>query len=236
MAGLSLASSFFFVSFIAEPARAEVAIAAGSGTLTGIFVNPIPNGPDPINPIPTLVEGVGTSQLTFGNPAGVLGFSSSVFTFEPFDFTDQPKGQTFVAGKLNFFNGTSAVGSAISQATLKIQTFSSDLDFNQLLSEELGIINTPNINVDPLLNADAVFFLNRPELGYFFVNEDEETDIEILVEFNSLNLIGFGAIGDPSVGNLSPTPQPIPEPLTLLGASAAIAFGAGFKRRKSGKN
>ncbi|MEB3173657.1 MAG: PEP-CTERM sorting domain-containing protein [Cyanobacteriota bacterium] len=26
----------------------------------------------------------------------------------------------------------------------------------------------------------------------------------------------------------------VPEPLTLLGASAAIAFGAGFKRRKSG--
>jgi hypothetical protein len=28
----------------------------------------------------------------------------------------------------------------------------------------------------------------------------------------------------------------VPEPLTLLGASAAIAFGAGFKRRKSGNN
>jgi hypothetical protein len=32
------------------------------------------------------------------------------------------------------------------------------------------------------------------------------------------------------------TTTPIPEPLTLLGASAAIAFGAGFKRRKSGNS
>ncbi|MFN9175405.1 MAG: PEP-CTERM sorting domain-containing protein [Synechocystis sp.] len=29
------------------------------------------------------------------------------------------------------------------------------------------------------------------------------------------------------------TPTPVPEPLTLLGASAAVAFGAAFKRRKN---
>jgi hypothetical protein len=28
----------------------------------------------------------------------------------------------------------------------------------------------------------------------------------------------------------------VPEPLTILGTSAAIAFGAGFKRRKSGNS
>jgi hypothetical protein len=30
----------------------------------------------------------------------------------------------------------------------------------------------------------------------------------------------------------TPITQPVPEPLTLLGASAAVAFGAAFKRRK----
>ena len=33
--------------------------------------------------------------------------------------------------------------------------------------------------------------------------------------------------------NASENSQPIPEPLTMLGASTAIAFGAAFKRRKA---
>ena len=44
---------------------------------------------------------------------------------------------------------------------------------------------------------------------------------------------GAGASTRGSIAGVLITSQPVPEPLTLLGASAAVAFGAAFKRRKA---
>ena len=161
-------------------------------------------------------------------------FSSQV-TFVPFDFTEQPKGETFVAGELFYQNGTTELDTSIDFVDLNIETSSSDPDFTQSLVETLGFIITTNFPTNPPeLNADAVYFLDRPELGYFFVNEGESTSIEILTEFNSLDLIGFGNIADPSVGAFSanPTPEPVPEPLTILGTLVAGGMGVVMKKKR----
>ena len=38
-------------------------------------------------------------------------------------------------------------------------------------------------------------------------------------------------IGDFALQNLQQTHEPVPEPLTILGASTAVAFGTNFKRK-----
>lgn len=203
----------------------------GSGTLTGIFNNAI-TLPD------SVYTGDGTDLIEWGTP--VAGSFTNQFQFLPFDFTDQPKGQDFVAGFLYYRNGSVFLNTQINGVDLVINTSSTDPDFNQTLTLKIAIVGTPNVNADPLLNADFIYFPDFPNRGSFRVLEGEETYVEIITQFNSLDFVGFGNVGNPASGFLSPSiganPFPtVPEPSSTLGLLGLGLLGLSsvvYKKRK----
>jgi hypothetical protein len=153
--------------------------------------------------------------------------STNQLVFNGFDFTNQPKGETFVAGTIEYFNGVArgtsdnpATNTSVPSVDLRLTSASLDPDFVQELNERIVIVSTPNMSdengvlIDEI-SADYIYFRDRPELGSFRVFEEHGTNVEVLAEFNSLDLIGFGAVGDPSVGFVSPYVT-IPEPGSAL--------------------
>ena len=214
---------------ILTPFQAAQAIV-GTGTVTGYFDNPIT--------IPSSVyTGNGTDTIEWGTP--VDGSFTNQLSFIPSDFTNQPKGQDFVAGRLYYRNGTIPLSTRIDGVDLIINTTSSDPDFTQTLPLKITIVNTPNV-ADPIASADFIYFTDFPDLGSFRVLEGEETYVEVITQFNSLDLVGFGAVGDPLKGFLSPSTGPnpfpaVPEPSSILGLLALGLLGMGSVFNKQRK-
>ena len=119
-------------------------------------------------------------------------------------------------------------GTSVPSVSLTLSSLSENPEFNQSLEIPISIVTVPN-DGDIEANADFIFFTNRPELGSFRVLEGETTSVEVLAEFNSLDLIGFGEIADSSVGFLSSSVS-VPEPSTL--AFIALSIGMGLSRRR----
>ncbi|NCR02202.1 MAG: PEP-CTERM sorting domain-containing protein [Microcystis aeruginosa L211-101] len=218
---------------ILAPSQAAqaVTVVVGTGTVTGYFDNPIT--------IPgSVYTGNGTDTIEWGTP--VDGSFTNQLSFIPSDFTDQPKGQDFVAGRLYYRNGTIFGGTGINGVDLIINTTSSDPDFTQTLPLKITIVNTPNVADDPIASADFIYFTDFPDLGSFRVLEGEETYVEVITQFNSLDLVGFGAVGDPLKGFLSPSTGPdpfpaVPEPSSILGLLALGLLGMGSVFNKQRK-
>ena len=99
-------------------------------------------------------------------------------------FEDIPLGRTFVLGTLTFYNGTIFIGSEISEVVLEITSVSSTSAFNQILGLPLRIVQTPNQNIDPLADADFLFFADATQFGSFRVLEGQSAAVEILGQFN----------------------------------------------------
>lgn len=222
-------ASIISLPFIAH-SPAFAGVVSGTGTVTGYFDNPI-TLPD------SVYTGVGTDTIEWGTPAD--GSFTNILSFTPFKFTDQPKGQDFVAGRLYYRNGTIPLNTRIDGVDLIINTTSSDPDFTQTLPLKITIVNTPNV-ADPIASADFIYFTDFPDLGSFRVLEGEETDVEVITQFNSLDIVGFGAVGDPSKGFLSPSvgPDPfprVPEPSSILGLLALGLLGIGSVFNKQRK-
>jgi len=159
--------------------------------------------------------------------------SDNSLTFTARDFSSQPKGKTFVAGVVEYTNGSSHNGTDVPSVTLKLNTTATDPDFTQTLDVPINIFTTANVDGSPAASADFIYFADRPELGSFRVFEGESTSVEVLAEFNSLDLIGFGGVANPAVGFLSASVSAVPEPsgmIVLLGAFCAA--GAGRLRRR----
>ena len=215
---------------ILTPFQAAQAIV-GTGTVTGYFDNPIT--------IPgSVYTGIGTNTIEWGTPFNDSSFTNQL-SFTPFNFTDQPKGQDFVAGLLYYRNGTIPLSTRIDGVDLIINTTSSDPDFTQTLPLKITIVNTPNV-ADPIASADFIYFTDFPDRGSFRVLEGEETYVEVITQFNSLDLVGFGAVGDPLKGFLSPStgldPFPaVPEPSSILGLLALGLLGMGSVFNKQRK-
>ncbi|CCI04671.1 choice-of-anchor K domain-containing protein [Microcystis aeruginosa] len=215
---------------ILTPFQAAQAIV-GTGTVTGYFDNAI-TLPD------SVYTGNGTDTIEWGTPFGD-SFTNQL-SFTPSDFTDQPKGQDFVAGRLYYRNGTIFLGTQIDGVDLIVNTTSSDPDFTQTLPLKITIVNTPNVANDPDRSADFIYFTDFPDRGSFRVLEGEETYVEVITQFNSLDLVGFGAVGDPSKGFLSPSTGPdpfptVPEPSSILGLLALGLLGMGSVSNKQRK-
>jgi hypothetical protein len=211
-------------------AAQAVTVNVGTGTVTGHFDNAI-TLPD------SVYTGNGTDTIEWGTP--VDGSFTNQLSFIPSDFTDQPKGQDFVAGRLYYRNGTIFGGTGIDGVDLIINTTSSDPDFTQTLPLKITFVTTPNV-ADPIASADFIYFTDFPDRGSFRVLEGEDTDVEVITQFNSLDLVGFGAVGDPSKGFLSPSvgPDPfpaVPEPSSILGLLALGLLGMGSVFNKQRK-
>jgi len=223
-------ASIISLPFIAH-SPAFAGVVSGTGTVTGYFDNPIT--------IPgSVYTGIGTNTIEWGTPFNDSSFTNQL-SFTPFNFTDQPKGQDFVAGLLYYRNGTIFLGTQIDGVDLIINTTSSDLDFTQTLPLKITIVNTPNV-ADPIASADFIYFTDFPDLGSFRVLEGEETYVEVITQFNSLDLVGFGAVGDPLKGFLSPSTGPnpfpaVPEPSSILGLLALGLLGMGSVFNKQRK-
>ncbi len=157
------------------PATAKIPrIAEGSGTATGTVTGHFDNAitlPD------SVYTGNGTDTIEWGTP--VDGSFTNQLSFIPSDFTDQPKGQDFVAGRLYYRNGAVFGGTGINGVDLIINTTSSDPDFTQTLPLKITIVNTPNV-ADPIASADFIYFTDFPDRGSFRVLEGEETYVKVI--------------------------------------------------------
>jgi hypothetical protein len=215
---------------ILTPFQAAQAIV-GTGTVTGYFDNPIT--------LPgSVYTGIGTNTIEWGTPFNSVSFTNQL-SFTPSDFTNQPKGQDFVAGRLYYRNGTIFLCTQIDGVDLIINTTSSDPDFTQTLPLKITFVTTPNV-ADPIASADFIYFTDFPDRGSFRVLEGEDTDVEVITQFNSLDLVGFGAVGDPLKGFLSPSTGPdpfpaVPEPSSILGLLALGLLGMGSVSNKQRK-
>ncbi|GCA73413.1 hypothetical protein MiTe_00228 [Microcystis aeruginosa NIES-2520] len=223
-------ASIISLPFIAH-SPAFAGVVSGTGTVTGYFDNPIT--------IPgSVYTGIGTNTIEWGTPFNDSSFTNQL-SFTPFNFTDQPKGQDFVAGLLYYRNGTIPLSTRIDGVDLIINTTSSDPDFTQTLPLKITIVNTPNV-ADPIASADFIYFTDFPDRGSFRVLEGEETYVKVITQFNSLDLVGFGAVGDPLKGFLSPSTGPnpfpaVPEPSSILGLLALGLLGMGSVFNKQRK-
>jgi len=157
-------------------AAQAVTVVVGTGTVTGYFDNPIT--------LPgSVYTGIGTDTIEWGTPFNSVSFTNQL-SFIPSGFTDQPKGQDFVAGRLYYRNGTIFLGTQIDGVDLIINTTSSDPDFTQTLPLKITFVTTPNV-ADPIASADFIYFTDFPDRGSFRVLEGEDTDVEVITQFNS---------------------------------------------------
>ena len=166
--------------------------------------------------------------FTGGVISRIFDLSGNSLSFSSGGFENQQRGETFVAGHLEYSNEENLGGTSVPSVSLTLSSLSENPEFNQSLEIPISIVTVPN-DGDIEANADFIFFTNRPELGSFRVLEGETTSVEVLAEFNSLDLIGFGEIADSSVGFLSFSVS-VPEPSTL--AFIALSIGMGLSRRR----
>jgi len=212
----------FLVALVAPILTAQT----GSGTVTGLFSNPSPPCAAPTdtpNQIVIECSGLGTDTLTWGDSNG-FGTGANKFAFTGGSFNNVVKGQTFVAGLLYYFNGTTVIGTSISSVNIQMVSHSSTAAFDQQqLNEPIAIVTTPN-NSDVVSSADYIYFPNHPELGSFRVIEGASATVPILVKFGSLELVGFGQPvidashpdSKPENGFLFPSVEDIPDPTQLF--------------------
>lgn len=168
------------------------------------------------------------------------GWSDNNLTFISNEFSEQAKGESFVAGTLWFNNGVSITGTNPYSVEFNLSSSSSDQDFNQNLAIEIAIASSLNEDDfgNPLsaeLAADYIYFPMFPEYGSLRVFEGEAGAVEILAEFNSLHFKGFGDVLTPDVAFVSSSLTTIPLPATvwLFGTALLGVIGRGRKKGKA---
>jgi hypothetical protein len=205
----------------------------GTGTISGVFANPSPAcvaRPD-TDPTPGAeCSGIGTNSFAWGDSVP-FGGGPNTFQFNGNAFTNQPLGVDFVAGLLFYHNGTIVVASTVNSVDLDLTSTGDSTPFNQSLTVPITIVQTPNIFPTPAENADYIYFTDHPEFGSFRVYEGAGTTVEVIAKFNSLDLVGFGAVGDSSAGFVNGTITAIPEPTTLVLSGTAL-FGLAIALRR----
>jgi hypothetical protein len=217
---LNLAAVCLSLSALCQPIAAQP--LRGSGIVTGFFTSP-----DICNPC----SGLGTSSFVFGNPPA--GSVQSSLTFVGANFIDVGTGEAFVAGQIAFQNGANIIFPTPNYVNLVINTFSGSGNpaFDKTQSFRLNLISTPNSS-NPFSSADYVWINEAPNVGSFRAFENGQPAVfDIKGMFNSFEIVGIGAVKDPSTGfvtastvasDFSPIPEtgptivPEPESIALL--------------------
>ncbi|MDJ0509516.1 MAG: PEP-CTERM sorting domain-containing protein [Crocosphaera sp.] len=141
-------------------------------------------------------------------------------------------GSTFATGDLADLNGATTL------ATLEFTQVEGDQYSYESLSPFMTFLNGSTFNLDAgtatvTFNGPEVEIDLSPIVGDLFGPPPEKA---FRVELSGTLSLSDNAINDPgSLGSYQYNLQPVPEPLTILGAGTAIAFGGAFKR-KLGKN
>jgi hypothetical protein len=210
----------------------SVNAAVFQGTSTGSFDNPVGSS----NMVAT---GTGTDTLTWGMSNGQA--SSLSYTSASFDVDEN---DSFVFGTLYYYNGVTVTGTDANEVDLNINlAFTAPDDISEEFSFNLGLINTPNKNVDPDNDADIVSFDNSVPSN-FFSFEGVDYTLEFL-GFGTLTGSGFtvddsfrvlenGSASVDLVGRITSTPAvvPVPAAVWLFGSGLLGLYGVGKRRKK----
>jgi hypothetical protein len=194
--------------------------------------------------------GLNTSRLDWGNP--IAGSFTSYLSFQGYDAlpgfsqdwfyggqTVMP-GQRFLAGKITFRNGSVTTNSSAENltVTMAVSVFGAELDIDNhpLLVNDtwtISVVQTPNLGVDRVADADYIYFPNFPSLGRLLAYEGQTATVEIFAKFGSVDPAGFGAVLDPTTGIVLPLEPAVPAPPSLV--LGACALGCFLARRGIGR-
>jgi hypothetical protein len=187
----------FSLSILIPNAKLIPNAAPIQGVSLGTFLNSQPTCP------PAVCTGLGTDFFTWGTPVDSPDGHVSSFSFLGRSFATE-EGQTFVAGELEYYNGTIKGGTGVDLVNLCIQATITDPE-PQILSgcRNIYIINTPNTS-DPIASADSVTMQIGPN---FFVLEGGSASATVLAKIREstvisgrssmeleLEIVGFGEV------------------------------------------
>lgn len=140
-----------FFSLICLSVSAGPAAADFSGTVSGLWVNPAPDGAWPA------FTGVGTNAFRWGDASGYAAPASSLW-FSGYSLAGVPEDTAAALGELTYYNGTIANGTGASRISLMLNISISDPGYAAFTPEfSLELVNVPN-NGSEWENADYVYF------------------------------------------------------------------------------
>lgn len=193
--------------------------------------------------------GDGTSRIQWGDPlagsfASALGFQG-YNAFPGFDqwwsFGGQrvTPYQSFLAGTIRFENGSVATYSSSTNLTvdLNMSAFGAefDIDYHPLLVDDtwqISIVQTPNFGIDPIADADYIYFTNFPTLGSFHVFEGRSSSVQVFARFGSIDPVSFGDVEDFNGVVLPFVASNVPEPSAIVLWSIGLAAGCVVIKRQ----
>lgn len=140
-------------------------------------------------------------------------------------------GESFLLGSLNFKNGFNSADNTTSLTEAAVDIRIQGLEYDGLVVNDPGtdfeVTDTWRIGIYQQANgADAIYFMDFPQLGSFWVPEGTYGSVDIYAKFGSIDAVEFR---NPSDGTLSPNipsgPVNVPDAGNLAGLFTIVCAG-----------